>query len=462
MRDTAEIGISGYTGIPEMYFLFFLWYSYAIERIKKIIMEFLYLCTQTILLWLLVIWLHRKKGTITLIPLYVFIGASALLTHNLSDMGFSVTFSGQYFFISSFSFFTALMLGVLFIYLFEGVRATRLALIVILETSFLYIATVFFLDREADITGWATITLQRLQYYFWSISAIVADVFFIAIFWELMGKIKRIPLFVQVFLVVFATFALDTLIFVSGFFGGQDLYGTILRGDLMVRLVLALVITPVIVFFLRQEKYVEANREKPKKFWEILDLHSDLENKLKTMEEVVKYEKELEGELDKAKEQYALALEGANAGIWDWDIVKDKIMFSPKFCSLLGCKKEDLGETIEDFKKNMYPEDVSKAFSLLEECFREKKPFSIEYRLKMREGSYRWYSCGGVVKFDDEGKPVRMVGSIIDIHEKKEIIRLHEEKVVELERFNKVLVDRELRMIDLKKEIHRLKNPTEG
>jgi len=216
--------------------------------------SFIFLCGQTIILWFLVIFLHRKKERLTLIPFYSLLAILTVATHNLSDLGFAVIFHNWYFLIASFSFFTSLMLSVLIIYLFEGPRAARFALLVIFFTSILYILFVFLLSQQTDTTSWITFDYKHWLIYFWSILAIIIDVFFMAIFWELLAKIKKIPLTVQIFLVIFITFFIDALIFTTAVFGQQTIYWSILQGNLLIRLVLALIATPIITLYLKAKK----------------------------------------------------------------------------------------------------------------------------------------------------------------------------------------------------------------
>jgi hypothetical protein len=156
---------------------------------------FIFLCLQTIILWFLVIFFHRKKESFTIIPLYCFIAVITLLTHNLNDLGFTVILNQSYFLIGSFSFFTTLMLGIFFIYLFEGPRAARHSLFIVLGTSVLYIGIVYLLGMQTNTSAWVTISKKSLMTYFWSISTIIIDVFIMAVFWELLKKIKKIPLY---------------------------------------------------------------------------------------------------------------------------------------------------------------------------------------------------------------------------------------------------------------------------
>lgn len=400
--------------------------------------------------------LHRLRSKFTLIPLYCFIAVLTLLTHNLADLGFAVVAGDWYFLISSFSFFTTLMLGVLFLYLFEGPRATRLSLWIILFVSCLYISLVWALGFLTNTSNWIVLDAEKIKVYFWSIGAIVVDFVFLAILWELLAKLGKVPLVVRVFIVCIAVYFLDTAIFVTGAFGGQSTYVSMIKSNLTIRLVLALIMTPVASFYFQVEGYKEENRIKPKRIWEILNFRSDLEEKIETMEEAIKKAKKLEEELSIAKETYGLALEGANAGIWDWDIVKNHIMYSAKFCSLLGYEEGAIKTGIDDFKTILHPDDTKRVFDQVEKSQTNHSSFCVEYRLKNKDGTYKWYSCGGVVKYDKSGKPIRMVGSIIDIDEKKKLIKSLEEKMDELEKSNRIMVDRELQMVKLKEEITKL------
>ncbi len=379
-----------------------------------------------------------------------------ILTHHLSDFGFTVIVNDWYFLISSFSFFTSLMLCLLLIYLFEGPRATRTALYIILSTSALYVGIVYLLSMQADTSNWVIFDYEHLYSYFWSVFAIIIDTFIIASAWELLGKVKKMPIYIKIFLVVFGTLFIDNLIYATAVFSTQPIYFSILTTNTLIRLFLSLIATPFIAIYLNAEKFEEDSRKKPKNFWEIFNFHSDLEIKIKTMEDMIKAQKVLEDELKKSEERYHLALQGANAGIWDWDVVKDSVTYSSRFFSMLGLKENEIAYNLDGFKKILHPDDIEKTFSIVNDSLNNKKTYSTEFRLRNSDGTYRWYLSSGITKYDDADKPIRMVGSIIDINERKLISQSYEEKVQELEKLNKVMVNREIKISELKDEIKKL------
>lgn len=400
------------------------------------ILPILILAGQTLFLWSLVFVFYRAKNRLTLVPLYGLIAIMTLAMHNLSDLGFAVVVGNFYLLISSVSFFTTLMLAIMILYLFEGPRALRTALIVVLFVSLQYILLVFLLGHEVNTTNWVIITTERLRYYFWSVLAIVIDLIFMSVFWELLAKFHKVPLFIRVFLVILGTYFLDTFIFVSGVFGFQSNYGEILVADLTVRLILALSATPIISFYVRTEGYREDTRRKPKTIWEIFNFRSDLESKIQTMEQILKYERNLEDELKKTQETYQLALEGAGAGIWDWDIVNDSVKLSVRYAELLGYKPEELPTKIAGVRGMIHPDDKDKAVSLSKNWTVGNKTFLGEYRIKTKNGSYRWFRNSGIFKFGGNGQPVRMVGSIIDIDENRHLLEETQQKSEELNKFH--------------------------
>ncbi len=421
-------------------------------------MSLIILAAQTIFFWLLVVFLYRMKSKLTLIPLYCYLAIVTILTHNLSDLGFAIIKGDWFFMISSVSLFTTLMFIVLFLYLLEGVRAVRIALGVILGTSFFYIFIVYALQFMVDTSLWIQFSPLVLKTYFWSILGIIIDIFMLAIFWELLSKIKSLKLLFRVFLVTFLVLLLDTFIFTTGVFGVSDIYISVLSGNIVVRLILSMIAAPIITILLKAEGFIETKRNKPRNFWEILNFHSDLEFKISSLEDSIKKNKALEEQLKKATETYELVIAGSGAGIWDWNMINNQFIFSEKFLQILGYKKGQLADNFNIFKKIIHPDDLSNYLKKMDQCLAQGTPCECEYRLKLKSGKYRWFSASGVVKYDENKKPLRMVGSIIDIDDKKVSTIKIQEKVDELSALNKFMIGRELKMVELKNKINELGN----
>ncbi len=125
-------------------------------------------------------------------------------------------------------------------------------------------------------------------------------------------------------------------------------------------------------------------------------------------------------DLKESQQRFELAITGSNAGIYDWDIVNDKIYHSPTWKRLLGFEENELGDfSIEQFYEFIHPDDVEKAKTVLENHLSEGSPYSTEFRFKTKNGEYQWFSDSGQALWNEKGIPIRMVGSIIKIHERK-------------------------------------------
>lgn len=130
---------------------------------------------------------------------------------------------------------------------------------------------------------------------------------------------------------------------------------------------------------------------------------------------------EQDRELKESEERFRLAVEGTNAGIWDWEnINKDQQWWSPKLYELLGYNPKEFSPDQNSFK-NLLAEksDYPRLVKDFKRHLQHKEPFSVEYKLKCKDGSYRWFQGSGQAKWSNDEKPLRMVGSLVDITDKK-------------------------------------------
>ena len=124
-------------------------------------------------------------------------------------------------------------------------------------------------------------------------------------------------------------------------------------------------------------------------------------------------------ELMTSQERYMLAERAVNDGIWDWDIVNHAYYLSPRWNKILGYGEGELPNVESIFFDLIHPDDKKSASETFRRHLENQERYNTELRLRHKDGSYRWVLDRGEAIRDDQGKPLRMVGSITDITERK-------------------------------------------
>ena len=119
------------------------------------------------------------------------------------------------------------------------------------------------------------------------------------------------------------------------------------------------------------------------------------------------------------QERFNLVLQGANDGIWDWDLQTDRVFYSNRFKELLGYEKGEFDVWLSALADVLHPDDFDMTWRAIERHFQDREPYHIEHRLKTKSGEYRWYLERGQAVWDQNGVPIRMAGSIKDITQRK-------------------------------------------
>jgi len=184
-----------------------------------------------------------------------------------------------------------------------------------------------------------------------------------------------------------------------------------------------------------------------------------------------------EEEIKRLNERFALAISAARLGVWDWDIPKNELVWDDGMYALYGVKKEDFAGAYEVWLQGLHPEDRSASDEMSRQARLGEREYDTEFRVVWPDGSIHYLKAYGQVVRDAQGNPLRMTGINYDITERKQAedeVRILndelEQRVVartaeleqkngDLERLNKLFVDRELRMVELKKRIKELEQP---
>jgi diguanylate cyclase (GGDEF)-like protein/PAS domain S-box-containing protein len=133
-------------------------------------------------------------------------------------------------------------------------------------------------------------------------------------------------------------------------------------------------------------------------------------------------QKHTEDKLRIANERLKLAVEGTVEGIWDWDIPSNVFTFSGGLNKVLGFAEDSRYGVVAEWQHLVHPEDIERVQANFKAALEEKTPnYECEYRLKAKNGSWKWiWSRGVVIDRDAQGQPLIMTGTLTDITAKKE------------------------------------------
>jgi diguanylate cyclase (GGDEF)-like protein/PAS domain S-box-containing protein len=127
-----------------------------------------------------------------------------------------------------------------------------------------------------------------------------------------------------------------------------------------------------------------------------------------------------EESLRASEERYALAAQGANDGLWDWNPVTRELYLSSRWKEMLGYSDAEIHPDLEDWFRRIHPSDRERVKAEITARKADAEPiFASEYRICRKDGGYLWVLCRGIVVRDASLRIVRMAGSQSDITQGK-------------------------------------------
>lgn len=153
--------------------------------------------------------------------------------------------------------------------------------------------------------------------------------------------------------------------------------------------------------------------------------------------------KDKEEKLRISEERFQFALDASTAGIWDWDMVTNNVFYSSLSLKILELDSADIFDDPERWDKIVHPDDLPKYYSDIQEHFDNKIPYYENYhRVMTSSGNYKWIlDRGKVIKRDENGKPLRVIGTHTDVS-------LQKEKELELLKTMKLYSDQNSRLVN--------------
>ena len=130
-----------------------------------------------------------------------------------------------------------------------------------------------------------------------------------------------------------------------------------------------------------------------------------------------------EATLTASEFRWKFALEGASDGVWDWHLESTELQFSAPWMQTLGYSPNDPQPSVDEWRACVHPEDLNRVYKILTDYLEgHASIYNAEYRVRCKDGSYKWILSRGVaVQRDASGRPLRMIGTLKDISERVKV-----------------------------------------
>ncbi|WP_051249808.1 ATP-binding protein [Maridesulfovibrio zosterae] len=168
-------------------------------------------------------------------------------------------------------------------------------------------------------------------------------------------------------------------------------------------------------------------------------LKRQVEQRTKDLQSELEKRKIIQQHLKNSEERYDMALRAVSDGLWDWDLKTNDVYFSPRYFEMLGYGPHEFPYILDTWTKLLHPDDKERVIKLvtayLENFSKQNKKtiYSVEFRMKTSNGEWKWILARGNVPIvDEKGSPIRLIGTHIDITERKktEEIMVQTEKMM--------------------------------
>jgi PAS domain S-box-containing protein len=126
---------------------------------------------------------------------------------------------------------------------------------------------------------------------------------------------------------------------------------------------------------------------------------------------------QVQAELRHSEERLQLALDSTGVGPWDWDVANDAFHLDATMTRKLGYATNEIAPTVKAWEQIMHPEDAEMVRRHIADVFAQSgETFEAVYRIRVKQGGWRWFlSRGRVVQRDEDGRPARVIGTHLDI-----------------------------------------------
>lgn len=125
--------------------------------------------------------------------------------------------------------------------------------------------------------------------------------------------------------------------------------------------------------------------------------------------------------LRKSQKHLDFTLTTAQLGLWEWDIIRDKVMWSSGALAILGVDTKSWGHGPEAYYTIVHPDDADQLRQSFARCLATRSDFYSEHRIILPDGTTRWLEGHGRLEFNKKKEPVKLCGTLLDVTGKKNL-----------------------------------------
>ncbi|MDR3683638.1 MAG: heavy metal translocating P-type ATPase, partial [Geothrix sp.] len=167
------------------------------------------------------------------------------------------------------------------------------------------------------------------------------------------------------------------------------------------------------------------------------EVEQKVEERTRQLSTEILERKAAEESLRISEQRLLLAIHAGHIGIWDWDIANNDLTWDESMYSLYGIRREDFSGAYDAWRQTLHPEDRAFAEGEIQAALRGEREFRPEFRVLRPDGAVRIIQSAAQVIKDERGRAIRMIGTNLDVTERKraeqelELHRKHLERLVE-------------------------------
>jgi hypothetical protein len=268
---------------------------------------------EAVLIYILVLSTHALRHRVGLGPFYALLGGMTAIMSWVTDAGLQVEVAGFTLVVGSTVFYTSLLLGVFVVYVFDGPRAARIAILTVAGMSIITPVTAALLQAQLGPPGGGALRFipdPSFRINVASVLTTIADMVFLAMAWEFLGARKlKLRIGTRSFVTLLGVLWLDVVLFATGAFAGTGNYVSIMAGTIVTRFAIALYAWPFLYLYMRWENQRTGTEMTKRPVLAIVTEMAEVQEELSRAEKEIERRKRAEAEKEEVINKLQKALE---------------------------------------------------------------------------------------------------------------------------------------------------------